>query len=529
MPKVLIADALSPRAVEIFTRRGIEVDTRTGLTPDELAGLVGEYDGLVVRSSTKVPRSIIQSAGQSGGRLKVIGRAGIGVDTIDVEAATEAGIAVMNTPFGNSITTAEHAIALMVSLARWIPQADRSTRAGKWEKTRFTGVEISGKTLGVVGCGNIGAIVADRAQGLRMRVIAFDPFLSNDRASQLNLEKVELDELLARADFITLHTPLTNETRNLLNARAFDLMKPGVRLINCARGGLIVEEDLKAALESGKVAAAAIDVFEVEPARENILFSLDNVIVTPHLGASTTEAQENVALQIAEQIADFLIDGTVANAVNLPSVSAEEAPRLAPYLKLGQLLGSMAGQIVQCGIKGVTIEYGGEAASLNTKPLTAVTLAGLLARVLDGVNPVSAPVVARERDIELREIRREHAEDYLTELKLTVDTDEGQHVVSGTLIHGAKPRLTGIEGIPLEAELGRHMLFVRNLDRPGFVGSLGKLLGDAGINIATFHLGRSQAGGDAILLTEIDQPVTPTVLDQVRALPNVVEVRNLHF
>jgi D-3-phosphoglycerate dehydrogenase len=525
MPKVLIADALSPRAVEIFTRRGIETDTRTGLTPDELAGIVGEYDGLVVRSSTKAPRSIIQA----GERLKVIGRAGIGVDTIDVQAATEAGIAVMNTPFGNSITTAEHAIALMVSLARWIPQADRSTRAGKWERTRFTGVELTGKVLGIVGCGNIGAIVADRAQGLRMKAIAYDPFLSNDRAAQLNLEKVELDELLARADFITLHTPLTNETRNLLDARAFAKVKPGVRLINCARGGLIVEADLKAALESGQVAAAAIDVFEVEPARENLLFGLDNVIVTPHLGASTTEAQENVALQIAEQIADFLLDGTVTNAVNLPSVSAEEAPRLAPYLKLGQLLGSLAGQIVQSGIRGVTIEYRGEAASLNVKPVTAATLAGLLARALDGVNQVSAPVVARERDIELSEIRREQAEDYLTEIKLTVDTDDGLHVVAGTLIHGAKPRLTGIQGIPLEAELGRHMLYVRNLDKPGFVGNLGQLLGDAGINIATFHLGRAEAGGDAILLTEIDQPVTIEALGRVRRLPNVVEVRNLQF
>jgi D-3-phosphoglycerate dehydrogenase len=525
MPKVLIADSLSPRAVEIFAERGITADVKTGLAPDAVAKIIGDYDGLAVRSATKVTSALIEA----GAKLRVIGRAGIGVDTIDVPAATRRGIVVMNTPYGNSITTAEHAIALMFALARQLPAADRSTQAGKWEKSRFMGVELTGKTLGIIGCGNIGTIVADRALGLRMKVIGFDPFLSAERALAIGIEKVELETLLRRADFITLHTPLTDETRNLIDKAAIAKMRRGVRIINCARGGLVVEADLKAALASGQVAGAALDVFLVEPAHDNMLFGNDAVVATPHLGAATSEAQENVALQIAEQMSDFLLHGAVSNAVNMPSVSAEEAPRLLPYLKLAELLGRFAGQVAQAGIKSVTIEYQGEVAALNTRPITAAALAGLLARARGAVNMVSAPAVARERNIEIHEVRHDIPTDFHTLVRLTVAHDDGSQVLSGTVIAGSKPRLVEIQGISLEAELGRHMLFLRNRDKPGLIGRVGTMLGEAGVNIATFHLGRAAPGGDAILLTETDQAVDPAVLERVRAIPDVLEATALSF
>ena len=525
MPKVLIADNLSPRAVEIFVARGVEVEVKTGLKPAELIKIVGGFDGLAVRSATKVTADVIEA----GQRLRVVGRAGIGVDTIDVPAATKRGIVVMNTPYGNSITTAEHAIALMFALARQIPAADRSTQAGKWEKSRFMGIELTGKTLGIVGCGNIGSIVADRALGLRMKVIGFDPFLSVERAIAIGIEKVELDDLLRRADFITLHTPLTNETRNLIDAKAIAAMKQGVRLINCARGGLVDEGALKAALAAGKVAGAALDVFAIEPAHENPLFGNDAVVATPHLGASTSEAQENVALQIAEQMSDFLLQGAVSNAVNMPSVSAEEAPRLTPYMKLAEQLGRFAGQVSHTGIKSVTIEYQGEVTGLNTRPITAAALSGLLARALESVNMVSAPAVARERNIQIHEVKHELPTEFQALVTLTVEHDDGTQKLSGTLIAGTKPRVVEIEGISLEAELGKHMLFLRNRDKPGMIGRVGTTLGEAGVNIATFHLGRAAPGGDAILLTETDQPVDEAVLERVRAIPNVIEAMALNF
>jgi len=525
MPKVLIADKLSARAVEIFAQRGIAADVKTGLAPDALRAIIAEYDGLAVRSATKVTEALIDA----GTRLKVIGRAGIGVDTIDVPAATKRGIVVMNTPYGNSITTAEHAIALMFALARQLPAADRSTQAGKWEKARFMGVELTAKTLGIIGCGNIGTIVADRALGLRMKVIGFDPFLSAERAVAVGIEKVELDELLRRADFITLHTPLTSETRNLIDARAIAKMKRGVRIINCARGGLVVESDLKAALASGQVAGAALDVFLVEPATENILFGNDAVVATPHLGASTSEAQENVALQIAEQMADFLLQGAVSNAVNMPSVTAEEAPRLGPYMKLAELLGRFAGQIAKTGLRSVTIEYQGEVTALNTRPITAAALTGLLARALESVNMVSAPAIARERNIQIHEIKHDIPAEFHTLVRLTVTHDDGSQSLSGTLIAGNKPRLVELQGISLEAELGKHMLFLRNRDKPGLIGRVGTTLGEEGVNIATFHLGRAAPGGDAILLAETDQSVDEAVLDRVRAIPNVIEATALDF
>jgi D-3-phosphoglycerate dehydrogenase len=525
MPKVLVSDALSPRAVEIFQERGIEVDFAPGLAKDELKRRIGGYDGLAVRSATKVTRALIERAE----RLKIVGRAGIGVDNIDVAAATARGIVVMNTPYGNSITTAEHTIAMLFALCRQIPAADRSTQAGKWEKARFMGVELFNKTLGVIGCGNIGSIVAGRALGLGMKVVAYDPFLSPERARDLGVEKAALDALLARADFITLHTPLTDQTRNLIDAGALAKTKRGVRILNCARGGLVVEEDLARALDSGHVAGAAIDVFVEEPATKNPLFGRDNVVATPHLGAATSEAQENVALQIAEQMSDFLLTGAVANAVNMPSLSAEEAGRLRPYMRLADQLGSFAGQLTETGIRAVEVEYEGAVADLNVKPLTATALTALLSPQLAAINMVNAPVVCRERDIRVSETRRSEPGDYQTLIRVTVTTERRRREVAGTLFGGDKPRLVSVEQIPLEAELGRNVLFVRNRDKPGFIGGLGQVLGAAAVNIATFHLGRTAPGEDAIALVEVDQELTPAVLDAVRALPNVIQVKALRF
>jgi D-3-phosphoglycerate dehydrogenase len=525
MPRVLISDELSPRAVEIFKERGVEVTMNTSLTPDQLKQEIGKYDGLAVRSATKVTKAVLEAAKN----LKVVGRAGIGVDNIDIPAATARGVVVMNTPYGNSITTAEHAIALMMALARELPAADRSTQAGKWEKSRFMGVELTAKTLGVIGCGNVGSIVADRALGRQEGIVGDDLHLQAERAVQLGVEKVELEDLFARADFITLHTPLTEQTKNIIDAKAIAKMKHGVRIINCARGGLVVEEALKAALDSGKVAGAAIDVFPIEPAKENILFGHPRLIATPHLGASTSEAQENVALQVAEQMADYLMTGAVVNALNMPSLSAEDAARLKPYLKLAEELGSFAGQITDVGLSAVAIEYAGHAGELNVKPLTQTILAALLRPQLDTVNLVNAPALCKERNIKIEETRSTDATDYQTLITVTVTSANKQRSVAGTLFGGDKPRIVAIEDISLEAELGPTMLFVRNQDKPGFIGNLGRTLGEAGINIATFHLGRKAAGEDAICLVQVDQPLNEAVLAHVCALPNVMQVRQLRF
>jgi D-3-phosphoglycerate dehydrogenase len=524
MPKVLIADKLSPQAIDVFKQRGVEADVKTGLAPDEILKIIGEYDGLAVRSATKATAELIKA----GKKLKVIGRAGIGVDNVDIPAATACGVVVMNTPFGNSVTTAEHAISMMMALARQIPQANASTHAGKWEKSGFMGVEMAGKTLGLIGAGNIGSIVADRAQGLKMKVIAYDPFLSAERAQALHVEKVELDELLARADFITLHTPLTEGTKNILNAASLAKCKKGVRIINCARGGLINEADLKVALESGQVAGAALDVFEEEPAKSNPLFGMANVICTPHLGASTNEAQENVAVQVAEQMADYLTTGAVTNALNIPSMSAEDAAKLQPYLLLADQLGSFAGQLTETGLKQVKVEFEGKAAKLNTKPLMAVALKGLLSPLVEGANMVNAPVIAKERGVDVSAVSHERTGDYQTLVRVTVVTDKRTRTVAGTLF-GTSPRVVEVNGIKLEAGLGARMLYVNNDDKPGFIGSLGTLLGKAGVNIAYFHLGRNEAGNEAVALVEVDQAVSTEVLAEIAGLPSVKQVKLLNF
>lgn len=526
-PRVLISDKLSPTAVQIFRDRGVEVDYQPdlGKDKDKLLEIIGNYDGLAIRSATKVTEKVIAAAP----RLRVIGRAGIGVDNVDVPAATAKGVIVMNTPFGNSITTAEHAIAMMFALARQIPEANASTHAGKWEKNRFMGVELTSKTLGIIGCGNIGSIVAERAIGLRMHVIAYDPFLTAERAVDLGVEKVELDELFRRADFITLHTPLTEKTRNIIDISALLKMKKGVRIINCARGGLIVEADLKAALDSGHVAGAALDVFEVEPATEHPLFGHPNVVATPHLGASTTEAQENVALQVAEQMADYLMKGAVQNALNMPSITAEEAPRLTPFVKLAELLGSFAGQLTETGLKGVRIEYEGEVAGMNTRALTAAALTGVLRPLLQTVNMVSAPTMARDRGIQVSEVRRDDAENFESLIRLVVVTDRQERGIAGTVFADGRPRIVEIKGIKMDAEFGKSMIYVTNEDKPGFIGRFASLLGDAGVNIATFSLGRHAQGADAICLVEVDGSVPGDVLEKIAAIPAVRQAKALAF
>ena len=524
-PRVLIADQLSPAAVDIFKQRGVDTDVKVGLSKDELEKIIKDYDGLAVRSATKATAKVIAAAS----KLKVIGRAGIGVDNIDVKAATAKGIIVMNTPFGNSITTAEHAISLMMALARQIPEADRSTQAGKWEKTKFLGSELFAKTLGVIGCGNIGSIAADRAIGLKMKVIAFDPFLSSERAMELGVEKVELDDLLRRSDFITLHTPLTEKTRNIIDAAALTKTRKGVRIINCARGGLVDEHALAASLKAGHVGGAAFDVFEVEPAKESVLFGLPNVICTPHLGASTGEAQENVALQVAEQMSDYLLRGAISNAVNFPSITAEEAPRLTPWVKLAEQLGSFAGQLTETSIKGIRIEYSGDVATLNTKPLTAAALAGVLRPLLSDVNMVSAAVNAKERGIMLEEVTRGQDGAFESYIRLTVIADAYERSVAGTVFSDGRPRIIQVRNIDMEFEVAPRMLFIRNADKPGFIGKFGMLMGEAGLNIATLNLGRDKPGGDAICMVAIDEPVSEEVLAKITALPQVVRVNRLEF
>ena len=524
-PRVLIADQLSPAAVSIFKERGVATDMKVGLAKEELEKIIGDYDGLAVRSATKVTEKILAAAG----RLRVIGRAGIGVDNIDVKAATAKGVIVMNTPFGNSITTAEHAISLMMALARQIPEADRSTQSGKWEKSKFMGVELYAKTLGVIGCGNIGSIVADRAIGLKMKVIAYDPFLSSQRAVELGVEKVELEDLLRRADFITLHTPLTDKTRNIIDAVALGKAKKGVRIVNCARGGLVDERALAASLKAGHVGGAAFDVFEVEPPKDSPLFGLPNVICTPHLGAATSEAQENVALQVAEQMADYLLKGAISNAVNFPNISAEEAPRLRPWVKLAEQLGLFAGQLTETSIKGVRLEYSGEVATLNTKPLTAAALAGVLRPSLSDVNMVSAAASARERGIKLEETTRSQEGAFGSYIRLTILTDEYDRSVAGTVFSDGRPRIIQVRNIDMEFELAPRMLFIRNADKPGFIGTFGMLMGEAGLNIATLNLGRDKPGGDAICMVAIDEPASEEVLAKIKALPQVVRVNRLEF
>ena len=526
-PRVLISDELSDAAVQIFKDRGIDVDfqPKLGKDKEKLAEIIGQYDGLAIRSATKVKPTILENATN----LKVIGRAGIGTDNIDKDAASKKGVIVMNTPFGNMITTAEHAIAMMFACARQIPEASASTHAGKWEKSKFMGVELTGKTLGVIGAGNIGGIVCDRARGLKMKVIAYDPFLGEDKAKQMQVEKVELDDLLKRADFITLHVPLTDQTRNILSRENLEKTKKGVRIINCARGGLVDEEALADLLKSGHVAGAAFDVFSEEPATENPLFNLPNVVCTPHLGAATTEAQENVALQVAEQMANYLLTGAVENALNMPSVTAEEAKIMGPWIKLADHLGSFIGQMTDEPIKAINILYDGSVAEMNLEALNCSAIAGIMKRVNPDVNMVSAPLIAKERGIKISTTNQAKSGAFDGYVKVTVVTSERERSIAGTVFSDGKPRFIQIKGINIDAEIGAHMLYTTNRDVPGVIGALGRTLGEHGVNIANFTLGRSGRDGDAIALLYLDEAPDGAALAALRATGVFQQVRPLQF
>ena len=526
-PRVLISDALSPAAVQIFKDRGIDVtfDPSLGKDKEKLAAIIGDYDGLAIRSATKATAKLLEGAP----RLKVIGRAGIGVDNVEIPAATAKGIIVMNTPFGNSITTAEHAIALMFALARQIPAADTSTHAGKWEKNRFMGVELEAKTLGLIGAGNIGSIVARKAIGVGMKVVAYDPYLTPERAVTMGVEKVELDTLLARADFITLHVPMTEQTKNLLSREALAKTKKGVRIINCARGGLVDEVALADAIKAGHVAGAAFDVFSVEPAETNPLFGLENVICTPHLGASTNEAQENVALQVAEQMSDYLLTGAITNAVNFPSISAEEAPKLKPFVALGEKLGSFLGQLTEAPVKAIRVQYEGDVGNLNVRPITAAAISGALRPFLPGINMVNAPMIAKEKGIQVDEVKRAAEGNHGSRIFIEIIAEDMVRNAAGTVYQDGKPRITEIRGIKMDAEFAPHMLYIRNDDKPGFVGNFGTLLGERGINIAIFNMGRTVPGGDAICFVAVDDAISAPVLKEISAIQHVKRARALKF
>ena len=526
-PKVLVSDKLSETAVQIFRDRGIDVDfdPSIGKDKDKLLAVIDQYDGLAIRSATKATEKIINAATN----LKVIGRAGIGVDNIDRAAASKKGVIVMNTPFGNMITTAEHAIAMMFAVARQIPEASASTHAGKWEKSNFMGVELTGKTLGVIGAGNIGGIVCERALGIKMKVVAYDPFLSEERAEKLGVQKVDLDDLLARADFITLHVPKTEQTSNILNAEAIAKMKPGVRVINCARGGLVDEAALAEALKSGHVAGAAFDVFEVEPATDSPLFNLPNVVCTPHLGAATTEAQENVAVQVAEQMSDYLLTGAVTNALNMPSVTAEEAKIMGPWLALAGHLGAFIGQMTSEPIKAINILYDGTVSSMNLAALNCGVVAGIMKAGNPDVNMVSAPVIAEERGIKISTTNQNKSGVFDAYIKVTVVTETRERSVAGTVFSDGKPRFIQIKGINVDAEIGRHMLYTTNDDVPGIIGVLGSTMGKNNVNIANFTLGRASEGGQAIALLYVDVPVSDVVLAELQATGKFNQVSHLEF
>ena len=526
-PKVLISDSLSQAAVQIFKDRGIDVDflPDLGKNKDAFLAAIAQYDGLAIRSASKATAKIIAAATN----LKVIGRAGIGTDNIDKDAASKAGIIVMNTPFGNMITTAEHAIAMMFAVARQIPEASASTHAGKWEKSKFMGVELTGKTLGVIGAGNIGGIVCDRARALKMKVMAYDPYLGEEKAAKMGVQKVELENLLANADFITLHVPFTDQTANILSAANIAKMKQGVRIINCARGGLVDEAALADALKSGHVAGAAFDVFAVEPAINSPLFNLPNVVVTPHLGAATTEAQENVALQVAEQMSDYLLTGAVTNALNMPSVTAEEATIMGPWIKLSGHLGNFIGQMTDEPITAINILFDGVVSDMNLKALTAATIAGIMKKANPDTNMVSAPLIAKERGIKISTTKQDQSGTFEGYVKVTVVTGKRERSVAGTVFSDGKPRFIQIKGINVDAEVGAHMLYTTNDDVPGIIGTLGNTMGGHGVNIANFTLGRAGVKGEAIALLYIDDAVPQAAITALQETGMFQQVKRLTF
>jgi len=523
--KVLVSDKLAPEGLEILKKApGLTVDVKTGMKPEELKAIVGEYDALAIRSATKATKEIIEA----GKNLRVIGRAGIGVDNVDVPIATQRGIVVMNTPGGNAVTTAEHTISLMLSLARKIPQAFQSMKEKKWEKGKFEGVEVMNKTLGVIGLGNIGSVVADRCLGLKMKVIGYDPFVTKEIAARLGVELVPLEELFAKSDFITVHVPKTEETKSMIRAETIAKMKDGVRIINCARGGIVNEKDLIEAVKSKKVAGAALDVFEKEPPEFGELFDLPEVIFTPHLGASTGEALVNVSVGIAQQMVDYLLNGIITNAVNFPSVSKELLAQLSPYLNLAERMGRLAGQLIS-SLHGLDIEYSGEVAELNTKPITHALLKGLLESFRDEpVNYVSAPAMAKAKGIAVRETQAHESEEFTSLIRVMVKDQQPElNEISGTLFGKTEPRIVQIGRVSLDAIPSGYALVLRNYDKPGVIGNIGSLLARYQINIARFQLGREK--GVAICMVNVDAAVPEPVLEEIKKLPNIISVKQVNL
>jgi D-3-phosphoglycerate dehydrogenase len=522
--KILISDNISKKCIDILKKSGLDVEIKTGMKPAELKACIGEYHGIIIRSATKLTSDIINAASH----LKVIGRAGSGLDNVDKEAATKKGVVVMNTPGGNTITTAEHTFALLVSLSRKIPQATMSMKEGKWEKKKFLGVELFHKTLGIIGIGNIGGQVAKRAQGFDMNVIAYDPFLSEEKAKEMGVEKVDLHDVFKRSDFITIHTPLTGETKNIINKKTLAEMKKGVRIINCARGGIINEKDLYDALSEGKVAGAALDVFEKEPPDNNPLLTLDNVVTTPHLGASTKEAQENVAIAVAEQVADYLIKGTIRNAVNFPSIPSDQVSRLRPYIHLAEKLGSFASQLFEGGITEISIAYQGAAAEINTEPVTIAAIKGFLTPILEEtVNFINAPVIAKERGIEVKEIKSADAGDYHSMVAIRIKVKDSESYIAGTLFSKKDPRIVFIDNFKVDIVPFGELLFIYNNDKPGVIGNIGMLLSKNNINIARMHFGRETPGGTAISVVTIDTPASAQLIEDIKKLPHILSIKQI--
>lgn len=523
--KILVCGNLSENGLKILEQAAnIEVDRKPELSEEELLKIIADYHGVIVRSDTKLTAPVIAK----GDNLKVLGRAGTGVDNIDVAAATQRGIVVMNTPGGNTVTTAEHALALMVALARNVPQATASMKNGKWEKKKFSGVELLDKVLGIVGVGKIGSVLASRALGLGMRVIAYDPYLTKEAAAKMNVELVTLDDLFARADFISVHTPMTPETKNIINKDAFAKMKKGVRIINCARGGLINETDLYDAVKEGKVAGAALDVFVQEPPpADHPLLTLEQVICTPHLGASTAEAQVNVAVAIAEQFVDFFANGTIRGGVNVSAVNAEVLSHIKPYIELGEKIGSFQGQAFGYNVKKINIEYSGDVVEYDVKPITQAILVGLLSPTSERVNFVNASLVASERGIRVSESTSRRAVDFASMIDVTMEVEGQQSRVAGALLGENDLRIVRINGFHLEAIPKGHMLLCSNNDIPGVLGKVCTLLGDNGVNIGRLYLGRKEVGGVAIMLSQIDTPAGDDLLEKLNQIAEIVSAKSI--
>lgn len=523
MYKILVSDPLSEEGLKILkNEKEFQVDVKTKLAPEELKKIIKEYDALLVRSSTKVNKEIIEAAT----KLKVIGRAGVGLDNVDVKAASKRGIIVMNTPGGNTISTAEHTISMILSLSRNIPQAASSIKAGQWDRKRFMGTELYGKVLGIVGLGRIGSEVAKRANAFGMKILAFDPYLSLAKTKELKVESVGLKELFSKSDYITVHTPLTNETKHIISDKEFKLMKDGVRIINCARGGIIDEKALYEAMKSGKVAGCALDVFETEPPGDQPLVKLDNCVACPHLGASTEEAQVNVAIEIAKQVTDALLGRGVRNAVNVPSVDPEILKIIEPYINLAEKLGALQAQLAEGHITKVIIKYSGDITKHELQPITVALVKGLLTPMLqETVNYVNATVIAKERGIEIIETKSTQVADFANLILVEVQTNKGKSEVAGTLFTKKDARVVKINEFYIDAVPKGYMVVISNKDLPGVVGQIGTILGEAKINIAGMNFGREKLGGKAITVLNVDSIVSEEMLKRIKKADNIIDAK----